>query len=810
MVRFLIGDGGFFHLSPSGKLLGVVQRNGGDVGPTDRSTFLRSQLRNEGLILVILCIPETDRIDLGELRRQRVRLIRRRARRHMIRLGKIENRFAKCPSLEHVAILNGVNRLNQSVPVLYDLPARFLVGSLENEQEGPAIHNKVIGGSKFFLIDLIVCAIDCINGELTGCEGRAGGGHRSALYFFAIVVQNELVTFQLRVRDGDFNRLGKGMDLISFLVGEDDVYLIRGDDILRLRALTLRRRLRAESLAHGGLRLDLRGTGEDDIFGDTLNGNAFNGDFLRHGLFGGSLFLYRGLFGDGLFDSGVFDSGLLNHGLLDGLFLGDGLLDGGLLNHGLLDGFLGRLLSRSFLGRLGLDGFLSGFLLDDGLLGGLLLDDGLLSGLLLDDGLLGGLLLDDGLLSGFLLDDGLLGGLFLDDGLLGGLLLDDGLLGGLLLDDGLLGHGLLSRLLGDGLLGDGLLGGRLLSRPFLNELQVHIHGLAFRQIFFRDFQRIFDGLEVTAGHNVKICTGNQLILVQRFLGLHDALTADICIQRDKRIGSGRIDMEDDLHQRVGIDGGCSGLLSGSGLLSRLLGGSGLLGGFLGRKSFFIIINRRYFLALLSGSSFLGGSGFLGRRGLGGCLSLRFGLGLRLLYALLRLGFNQRGGFRRSRFFRAVGRKSGDGAQGQNHQNAEQQRDRSFHFFSSLSTLVDTVVHYKSFIFTAEAVSRVTPPGESPACSTPSADRPPKMWANMLPLLLGGEEEPLFAFSPCRHYQQTHFTSTAIEKLVKNTLCFVQCSLLHPISSTYQPSKIWTDKPLLLRHALHRSLLATTH
>ena len=124
-----------------------------------------------------------------------------------------------------------------------------------------------------------------------------------------------------------------------------------------------------------------------------------------------------------------------------------------------------------------------------------------------------------------------------------------------------------------------------------------------------------------------------------------------------------------------------GLLGGFlslGLLSGLLGGSGLLS--------------RLGSRLLSGSGLL--SRLLGGSGLFGSMLLSSGFfrgrGSHFRCTLLRLGFHQRGGFRRSRFFRAVGRKSGDGAQGQNHQNAEQQRDRSFHFFSSLSTLVNIV------------------------------------------------------------------------------------------------------------------------
>ena len=499
---------------------------------------------------------------------------------------------------------------------------------------------------------------------------------------------------------------------------------------------------------------------------------------------------------------------------------GEGLLlYGRLLSHGLFDDFL-------VLGLLGdlFDDFLVLSLLGD------LFDDFLVLSLLGD-------LFDDFFvlsLLGDLFDDflvlGLLGDLF-DDFLVLSLLGD-------LFDDFFV-LSLLSRLLDHGLLDDGLLDHGLLDcerdRIDTNADLLSAVGrdgkvvlyllIAFSEdddiVILTGFQTLPVVELLAQGHIVKLGVGIPDEYVDGILRtLGEAIEADDMLYRRGLLGrllSGFLSL--------GLLSGflSLGLLSGFlslGLLSGLLG-LGLLGRLLslGLLSGFLslgLLGGFLSLGLLSG--LLGGSGLLSRllggSGLFGSMLLSSGLfrgrGSHFRCTLLRLGFHQRGGFRRSRFFRAVGRKDGYGAQGQNHQNAEQQRDRSFHFFSSLSTLVDTVVHYKSFIFTAEAVSRVTPPGESPACSTPSADRPPKMWANMLPLLLGGEEEPLFALSPCRHYQQTHFTNTAIEKLVKNTLCFVQCSLLHPISSTYQPSKIWTDKPLLLRHALHRSLLATTH
>ena len=414
---------------------------------------------------------------------------------------------------------------------------------------------------------------------------------------------------------------------------------------------------------------------------------------------------------------GLFDHGLLDHGLLD-----DGLLDDGLLDHGLLD-----------------DGLLDHGLLDHGLL-----DDGLLDHGLLNDGLLNDGLLDHGLLDHGLLDDGLL-----DDGLLDHGLLDHGLLDHGLLDDGLLDDGLLDH----GLLNDGLLNGGFLDHG----RQRDKHTLACRRILRHRHGELLahDGLEAIAAHAVIIDAGNQLVDVPGLrLLLHEVVSRVLCIHGGDRTGFGRFDTEDDLHRRVGIDGGCSGLLSGSGLLSRLLGGSGFLSRLLsGSRLLSRLLGGSGLLSrLLSGSGLLsrllGGSGLLSRllsgsgllsRLLGGSglLSRLLGgsgllsgsrllsgsgllsrlLGSRLLSSglfrgrgfhfrctLLRLGFYQRGGFRRSRFFRAVGRKSGDGAQGQNHQDAEQQRNRPFHFFFSLSTLVDTVVHYKSFIFTTEAVS----------------------------------------------------------------------------------------------------------
>ena len=384
---------------------------------------------------------------------------------------------------------------------------------------------------------------------------------------------------------------------------------------------------------------------------------------------------------------GLFDHGLLDHGLLD-----DGLLDDGLLDHGLLD-----------------DGLLDHGLLNDGLLNDGLLDHGLLDHGLLDDGLL-----DDGLLDHGLLDHGLL-----DHGLLDHGLLDDGLL-----DDGLLDHGLLN---------DGLLNGGFLDHG----RQRDKHTLACRRILRHRHGELLahDGLEAIAAHAVIIDAGNQLVDVPGLrLLLHEVVSRVLCIHGGDRTGFGRFDTEDDLHRRVGIDGGCSGLLSGSGLLSRLLGGSGFLSRLLsGSRLLSRLLGGSGLLSrLLSGSGLLsrllGGSGLLSRllggsgllsgsRLLSGSGLLSRLLGSRLLSSglfrgrgfhfrctLLRLGFYQRGGFRRSRFFRAVGRKSGDGAQGQNHQDAEQQRNRPFHFFFSLSTLVDTVVHYKSFIFTTEAVS----------------------------------------------------------------------------------------------------------